>query len=132
MKRNAGVSAICYSCGELQIVRRMGVSQPTRQAMTITARVDWCVHIVVDDEAVRLGTVQAQTYQQAYRKAARQFGVSSERRNRLFVRPINRRSRLKRARSEPRPLKTTATPTTVRRTDVLGISSSQSDFFAGR
>jgi hypothetical protein len=102
--------------------------------MTITARADWCVHIVVDDEAVRLGTVQAQTYQQAYRKAARQFGVSSERRNRLFVRPINRRSRPKRARSEPRPLKTTATPTTVRQTDVLEISSSQALIFsqAGR
>jgi hypothetical protein len=90
------------------------------------------VHIVVDDEAVRLGKVQALTYQQAYRKAARQFGVSSERRNRLFVRPINRRTRLKHARSEPRPLKTTATSTTVRQTDVLEISSSQADFFAGR
>jgi hypothetical protein len=62
--------------------------------MTTAAKANWCVHIVVDDEAERLGTVQAQTYQEAYQEAAIQFGVSPERQSRLFVRPINRPSRL--------------------------------------
>jgi hypothetical protein len=38
------------------------VAQPDRQAMTTTARVNWSVHIIVRDEAQRLGTVQAQTH----------------------------------------------------------------------
>jgi hypothetical protein len=63
--------------------------------MTIAARAYWCVHIVGHDEAERLGTVQAQTYREAYREAARQFGVSPERQSRLFVRPIGPRVRLK-------------------------------------
>jgi hypothetical protein len=70
------------------------VASPDRQAMTTAAKANWCVHIVVDDEAERLGTVQAQTYQEAYQEAAIQFGVSPERQSRLFVRPINRPSRL--------------------------------------
>jgi hypothetical protein len=91
--------------------------------MTIAARADWCVHIVVQGQAVRLGTVQAQTYQQAYRKAARHFDVSPERRNLSFVRPINRRSPLKRARPEPRSRKTKAPLTTMGQTELLGILS---------
>jgi hypothetical protein len=62
--------------------------------MTIAAKANWCVHIVVDDEVERLGTVQAQTYQEAYQEAAIQFGVSPERQSRLFVRPIDRHVRL--------------------------------------
>ena len=60
--------------------------------MTITARVNWCVYIVEHDEVERLGTVQAQTYRDAYKEAARQFGVSPERQSRLFLRPIDRRA----------------------------------------
>jgi hypothetical protein len=52
--------------------------------MTIAARVNWCVHIVVDDEAERLGTVQAQTHREAYQEAA----TSPEGQSRLFVRPM--------------------------------------------
>jgi hypothetical protein len=63
--------------------------------MTTAARVHWCVHIVVHDDAERLGTVQAQTYREAYHEAARQFGVSPECQSRLFVRPIDRPVRLK-------------------------------------
>jgi hypothetical protein len=63
--------------------------------MTIAARVNWCVCIVEHDEVARLGTVQAQTYREAYQKAARQFGVLPERQSRLFVRPIDRRVRLR-------------------------------------
>ena len=63
--------------------------------MTIAARVDWCVHIVVHDEAERLGTVEADTYWDAYQEAARQFGVPPEHQNQLFVRPIDRRLRLR-------------------------------------
>ena len=48
------------------------------------------MHLIVHDEAERLGTVQAQTYRDAYREAARQFGVSPEHQNQLFVRPIDR------------------------------------------
>jgi hypothetical protein len=59
--------------------------------MTIAARVNWWVYVVVHDEAERLGTVQAQTYPEAYQEAARQFGVSPECQSRLFVRPIDRR-----------------------------------------
>jgi hypothetical protein len=58
--------------------------------MTIAARVNWYVHVVVDDEVEHLGTVQAQTYRDAYEEAARQFGVSPEHQNQLFVRPIDR------------------------------------------
>jgi hypothetical protein len=61
--------------------------------MTIAGKVSWCVYIVVHDEAERLGTVQAQTYREAYQEAARQFGVSPEGQSRLFVRPIDRRVR---------------------------------------
>src|SRR6516162_8625221 len=58
--------------------------------MKIAARVNWCVHVVVHDEVARLGTVQADTYRDAYQEAARQFGVSREHQNQLFVRPIDR------------------------------------------
>jgi hypothetical protein len=63
--------------------------------MTIAARVNWCVCIVEHDEVARLGTVQAQTYREAYQKAARHFGVLPVRQTRLFVRPIDRRVRLR-------------------------------------
>lgn len=69
--------------------------------MTIAVSVNWCVYIVVRDEAARLGTVRAQTYREAYQHAARQFGVSPERQSRLFVRPIDRRVSIK-ARSADR------------------------------
>ena len=62
--------------------------------MTIASRVNWCVCIVEHDEVARLGTVQAQTYREAYQKAARQFGLLPERQSRLFVRPIDRRVRI--------------------------------------
>jgi hypothetical protein len=78
--------------------------------MTLTAGANWCVYIVVHDEAERLGTVQAQTYREAYQQAARQFGVSSERQSRLFVRPIDRRVGL-------RPARGRADRTVVRRSE---------------
>jgi hypothetical protein len=70
--------------------------------MAIAAKVNWCVHIVVDDEVERLGTVQAQTHQEAYVEASKQFDISPERQNRLFVRPINRRVRSKPGRGPSR------------------------------
>jgi hypothetical protein len=76
------------------------------KAMTIAARVNWCVHIVVDDEAERLGTVQARTHREAYQEAATRFGVSEEGQSRLFVRFIDRRVRLSSVR---RPRETTET-----------------------